>query len=208
MEGLITSWVRAMGQRDDSLLVITTYKNSAEKDKKQIEDLILSIKRSTGLDSKKNIRLLHGIIPEQDLPKLYRSCDVYVSIPYGEGFGMGSLAAMSTSKPVIYTNASSLPDFCVGYPVRATPEPVTGMDHMPWYNCNQNWWRPDPYATCKAFTASRQASEEDRISLGSLARKKVESFYTYEKVGARLATVLQETYGLSSRPIIGQAQLA
>jgi hypothetical protein len=34
-------------------------------------------------------------IPEADLPELYRSCDVFVSLPYGEGFGLPFQEAMA-----------------------------------------------------------------------------------------------------------------
>jgi len=52
-----------------------------------------------------------GKIKDEDLPQYFAACDVFVlpSISMAEGFGMVSLEAMATGKPVIGSNIGGIP---------------------------------------------------------------------------------------------------
>lgn len=52
---------------------------------------------------------LHGEVPNEQLPKIYNSCHVYVSVSQYETFGVTVLEAMSCGLPILYT-ASGGPD--------------------------------------------------------------------------------------------------
>lgn len=51
-----------------------------------------------------------GYVPEEDLPALYNSADLFVYPSIYEGFGLPPLEAMACGCPVVTSNASSLPE--------------------------------------------------------------------------------------------------
>jgi len=53
---------------------------------------------------------LTGQVPDEDLPGLYRSAEVFAYPSVYEGFGLPPLEAMACGVPVVCSNASSLPE--------------------------------------------------------------------------------------------------
>jgi glycosyltransferase involved in cell wall biosynthesis len=54
--------------------------------------------------------VMTGYVPDQDLPKLYHACELFVFPSWHEGFGLPALEAMACGAPVIAANTSSLPE--------------------------------------------------------------------------------------------------
>jgi len=59
------------------------------------------IREAASRDSR--IRFLAATLPYEEVLGLYASCDAYVSLHRGEGFGLGLIEAMALGKPVIAT---------------------------------------------------------------------------------------------------------
>lgn len=54
--------------------------------------------------------IMTGFVPDEDLPKLYHACELFVFPSWHEGFGLPALEAMACGAPVIAANTSSLPE--------------------------------------------------------------------------------------------------
>ncbi|MFZ6818650.1 glycosyltransferase [Undibacterium sp. Ji22W] len=54
--------------------------------------------------------VMTGFVPDDDLPKLYHACELFVFPSWHEGFGLPALEAMACGAPVIAANTSSLPE--------------------------------------------------------------------------------------------------
>lgn len=54
--------------------------------------------------------MMTGFVPDEDLPKLYRACSLFVFPSWHEGFGLPALEAMACGAAVIAANTSSLPE--------------------------------------------------------------------------------------------------
>jgi glycosyltransferase involved in cell wall biosynthesis len=63
--------------------------------------------RRSGLEDRVT---LTGQIPDEDLPGLYRSAEIFAYPSVYEGFGLPPLEAMACGVPVVCSNASSLPE--------------------------------------------------------------------------------------------------
>lgn len=55
----------------------------------------------------------HHNVPEEDLPDLYRSCDIFLWPTHREGFGLPPLEAMACGTPVVGTDVGAMPDYMI-----------------------------------------------------------------------------------------------
>jgi glycosyltransferase involved in cell wall biosynthesis len=201
---LILAWTREFHNHDDVILMIKTYRSDFN-DPTTIPNTIRELRTRYKIpDLVRNVGPITLLVDETDMPDMYRLSDVLVSPSYGEGWGLPCQEAMACGKPVIYTDASSMPEFCVGWPVKCTPEPVSGMTHIPWYNSLQNWWKVEVEDLRRAFREAYNAWKSGEIvDRGKEARQVVVENHTFEVVGQamrqRLERIGQHVDGLASR---------
>jgi glycosyltransferase involved in cell wall biosynthesis len=53
-----------------------------------------------------------GFVDEEDIPRLYRSCEAFALVSFLEGFGIPVIEAMACGVPVVAADACSLPEVC------------------------------------------------------------------------------------------------
>jgi D-inositol-3-phosphate glycosyltransferase len=112
-----------------------------------------------------------GHVPHEDLAPLLRSCDVAVSVPWYEPFGIAPLEAMACGLPVVVS--------AVGGHLDTVLDGVTGL-HVPAR-------RPETLAGLLRVLA---ADPDLRASLGAAAAERVAARYTW----ARIATETEAVY--------------
>jgi glycosyltransferase involved in cell wall biosynthesis len=101
--GIIEAFVRAFTPNEGPTLVIKSINGARVID--QLETL-----RSLAA-GRSDIRIIDGYLPQPHVHALMNSCDVYVSLHRGEGFGLTMAEAMALGKPVIATGYSGNLDF-------------------------------------------------------------------------------------------------
>lgn len=196
-EALLASYMAEFHDRADTLLVLKTYGTHFE-DKDGVRDMIRRIKEvARPMGSNKNIMVLMDLVPDTDLPMLYNACDVFILPTMGEGFGIPFQEAMACGKPVIFTNATAMPDYIddtCGWPLGYTKEPVLGQ---PWwcYNIHQNWYRPSISELRKSMREAYNAWKSGELEhLGQNARERITSLHTYEIVGKAFRDRVEAIY--------------
>jgi glycosyltransferase involved in cell wall biosynthesis len=76
----------------------------------ELAPLILDVEKLVKeLNLSEHIKLL-GLVPQEDLPVLYKNAEVFVYPSLYEGFGLPVLEAMNVGIPVITSKKSSLPE--------------------------------------------------------------------------------------------------
>jgi glycosyltransferase involved in cell wall biosynthesis len=123
-----------------------------------------------GLSSRVNFT---GKISTEALRTLYRRSEMVVLPSLYEGFGLPAAEAMACETPVVATAVGALPE------VLGTER--TGELVPP----------RDPRALARAVL-KLQADPEERRKMGLRGRKRVEEFFTWEKVAERTLNVYQE----------------
>lgn len=131
------------------------------------------------------ITMIHTYIPERDLLGLTNSCDVYLSLHRGEGFGLTLAEAMAMSKPVVCTDWSSTTEFCkpgctLPIPYRIVPVPVNQVDH-PCYAHVKEWAEPDIDAAANALRILHD-NVELRHEIGENARASISQQFSIENI--------------------------
>lgn len=92
---------------------------------------------------------------QEDLIGLTNTCDVYISLHRGEGFGLTLAEAMQLAKPVVCTNYSSTTEFChsdnsILIPYERVPVLPEQID-TPEYKFVREWAEPDIDAAAVAL---------------------------------------------------------
>jgi glycosyltransferase involved in cell wall biosynthesis len=95
-----------------TLLISSRFWGSADESKKKvIRDDIARVSATVRNPKKPQIILFGDVMSENMLPRLYASCDCYVLISRGEGFGLPFCEAAACGLPVIASRYSGQTDF-------------------------------------------------------------------------------------------------
>ena len=119
------------------------------------------------LDHLNNLASLLGIadrfvvildyLTQNEMYALTATCDVYLSLHRGEGFGLGIAEAMSLGKPVVVTGWSANTEFCnknssLLVPYSILPVPTDKIDHI-YLDKLETWAEPDVHIAAKYLRA-------------------------------------------------------
>ena len=121
---------------------------------------------------KKSVMLI-GRVSEEDLPEFYAASDLVVLPSLMEGFGITLLEAMASGKPCVATRAGGVED--------AVINGETGLLVPP----------ADSYSL---YHAILRLLTDDKLSreFGTAGRKRVENYFTWDKVAKKTVEVYKE----------------
>jgi glycosyltransferase involved in cell wall biosynthesis len=182
-EGVIEAFRRAFRPEEKAWLVIKSFFPYEGEERDHLR------RRAGGL----NLRVLDEHLQREDLEALMGSCDCYVSLHRGEGFGLTMAEAMSLGKPVIATNFSGNTDYMTSensYPVDYELRPVSRALREAY----KTWLWADPDLDQAAALMRRVYEDrESARKIGERARADVERMLSPRTVGAiirqRLAAI-------------------
>lgn len=148
MENTIRTFISTFRDQRDVVLVVKTYNNDASAvDRRSCRDIIKSLRAQYGNPKYPEIHLVHGILSQQDMARLYKSADALVLATRGEGWSLPVVESVASGAYVIVTGgtgpATYLDPDCstiLNYQWQNIPpncywENVYHMDHM--------WTEPD-----------------------------------------------------------------
>ena len=194
-QGLITAYLAEFSESDPVTLVLKTYgADDSDAEVQRILGEIVQIQKNTGLSDNPSMAIITQLLSFEMMLQFRKRTDCGVYPHRGEGWGLHISESMLMGTPCIVTDWSATTEFCDetnSYLIDSTLTPVSGMPWCPWYNARQNWAGPDLVQLRKAM---RQAfdNREALEARGSEARKKIETCYSLEAVGALMRTRLME----------------
>ena len=105
-DALLKAYFKAFDGNDDvSLLIVSRYQYSSERSGIIKQDIDKYLKQYGG-DNPPHVCRCSRVIPEFELPRIYKACDAFVLPSRGEGFGLPYAEASLCGLPVIATNHS------------------------------------------------------------------------------------------------------
>ena len=103
---LLKAFLKAFNGDDDvSLLLVSRFQNNPKRSDVIQKDVETHVKKYGG-DNPAHIVRCSRIIPEFQMPNLYRACDAFVLFTRGEGYGLPYAESSLCGLPVIATNFS------------------------------------------------------------------------------------------------------
>lgn len=114
-DALLKSYIQTFNEEDPvSLLIVSRYQYASERSgiiKTEIDKYI----KQSGKKNPPHIVRCSRVIPEYEMPKIYRACNAFVLPSRGEGFGLPFAEASLCGLPCIATNHSGHTMFLKGH---------------------------------------------------------------------------------------------
>lgn len=90
-----------------------------------------------------NVRVINGLLSDEELDDIHRMGDCYVSFSHSEGVGMGAVEAAMKDKPVILTDYGGAPEYIkTPYTIACTLQELEKDDFL--FKKGMRWGDPDP----------------------------------------------------------------
>jgi glycosyltransferase involved in cell wall biosynthesis len=90
-----------------------------------------------------NVRVINGLLSDEELDDIHRMGDCYVSFSHSEGVGMGAVEAALRDKPVIITDYGGAPEYIkTPYTIACTIQELEKDDFL--FKKGMRWGNPDP----------------------------------------------------------------
>jgi glycosyltransferase involved in cell wall biosynthesis len=88
-----------------------------------------------------NVLFINGLLSDEHIEKIHKSCDCYINCSSSEGVGMGAVEAAVRNKPVIITDYGGLKEYVKTPFVVSTTEDTVGVyDFL--YEPHMKWGKP------------------------------------------------------------------
>lgn len=197
LEDLVLAFCVAFHNVNDAVLVVKTYgSQNTPSQQKSIRQGIASMKSKVkGFAHTPKVIVLDQILSEEQLKKITRSSDIYVTSSKGEGANLPLLQSMSMEKLVVANNFLSHKDYLDGsnsvlydYSLRPCWDTVN-----PLYTSDQMWCSPDIESFIQklqlAYSSIKSGTHKHVMEN---ARKTVESQFSPEKNAETFAELIRK----------------
>ena len=187
---LLEAYGRAFAGDDDVCLVLKAFGSRTFYRGQTAEEAVRAFQAVSGSPE---LVLLDEDLAFDEIPALYRACDVLVQPYRGEGFCLPALEALACGRPVIVTDGGSTDDFVPAecgwrVPSRRVPLPAGALP--PDYDLVGEGFllEPDHEALVAALRAAADPAE--RSARAAHARAQAERF-TWERAGREAAARIE-----------------
>lgn len=144
-QALLEAYWRAFQNKENVGLLIKTYfRDFSFTHKKMISDQIKALKERIDLPYFPPVFVFKELLDRDQMWRLHKSGDCFISVHRGEGWGLPQVEAMLAGNPIISTGYGGCHEYLKdgedAYLLDYDMSPVSGMRHSAkWYDSSQNW---------------------------------------------------------------------
>lgn len=189
-------WEEFDGHEDVGLVIKTYFRNFTLSNRRMIKNQIQVLKAKSGIIKPPKVFLYLDLMDRQQIMRLHKTGDVYVSAHRGEGWGIPQVEAALAGNPIISTGYGGCAEyFTDGQDAVILPYdmiPLRGMAHShKWYTSDQEWADVDHNALKEAMR-NMYMDPELRSITGHNGRATVHDKFNLQTVGTLMADRLKE----------------
>ncbi len=192
---LLAAYRRAFTRSDDVVLVL---KLLGTRTFYPLADGGASLRAFAEDSDAPEIEIIDEDVSDEDVVRLYRSCDA-LAFPYrGEGFGLPMLEAMACGLPVIATAGGAADDFLddeVAYRIPSERRPLRAEQRGEALTAPGWWLEPDP-AALAAILQHVAAHPDEARARGALGAQRARDHWTWDHAAAIAAARLRALISL------------
>lgn len=208
VDALLKSYLTEFTATDNVVLILKVYfgSNDSEQHKNEVLRRIEEIKKGLRLKNYPPVWLVHGVMGEAVIPKLYKTADCYVLPSRGEGWGIPHFDALGYGLPSIAVNWGGPTEFITsecGWLVDYHLSPCFNMPHPHdfMYTAADNWAEPHINSVRSAMREAHQEWKMNQLSQDNsawirrcrAARRRAEDF-SYAAVGKEMNEIINHYY--------------
>lgn len=189
-------WQEFDGRKDVGLLIKTYFRNFTLANRRMIKNQIQVLKSRSGAKKPPPVFLYLDLMDRQQIMRLHKSGDCYISAHRGEGWGVPQVEAALAGRPFISTGYGGCHEyFNNGENAIILPYELVklrGMDHsQKWYTPEQQWAEVD-FDALRGAMRYAFAHQDIMISKAEAARDFVLERFSLERVGKEMAARLRQ----------------
>jgi glycosyltransferase involved in cell wall biosynthesis len=146
---LLKAYLTEFTREDNTLLVLKAYvgPKDGEEQKQYLAGLVNAVKQILRLENYPPVLLIHSVMSDEEIERLYKACDVYSLPSRGEGWSITHFDALGWGLPAIAANWAGPTEFIddkTGWLVNYNMSPVCDMPHPHkfMYTARDNWAEP------------------------------------------------------------------
>ena len=187
-------WTEFEGREDVGLLIKTYFNGFSGQSRRMIREHIAIVKKRLNLSHYAPVFLFLDLMDRDQVMRLHRTGQAYVSAHRGEGWGVPQVEASLSGNPVISTAYGGCHEYYAKDEMFLIPYEMTrvrGMGHSQWYDSSQKWADPDMDALRSAMRVC-VASPGEVTARGLKGQKKTRERFNFRRVGAEMRERLQQ----------------
>jgi glycosyltransferase involved in cell wall biosynthesis len=188
--GVLAAFTKAFPKDEDVRLIIKTQNRSRVMDPTQLE-IWAAVDQALAADPR--IKLIDETLQYEDILKLKKGADGYISLHKSEGWGFGMIEAMNLGVPVLCTGYSGNMDFCdeetcwlVDYDLKE----LAPQDYI-FVRKGQKWAEPDIRHAAKQMRAMKADPALTRAR-AEAARQRVQREFSEAAIARRYGARIRE----------------
>lgn len=209
IDALLKAYFSEFAPEDKTLLILKVYFGSkdTEEHKQMSANQIQKIKDIMRLEKYPRVFLIHDVLNDDMINRLYASSDCYVLPSRGEGWSITHFDAMGYGVPPIAVNWGGPTEFITkdaGWLTNYNMSPIVDMPHpFPYmYTAKDNWAEPHVDSLRKAMREAHQEWKSNRENPSSdsaweqrrRACKARAGDFSYETIGPQMRDVILHYY--------------
>lgn len=189
-------WQEFDGVADVGLIIKTYFRNFTLGNRRMIKNQIQVLKSRSGVENPPPVFLYLDLMDRQQIMRLHKTGDCYVSAHRGEGWGVPQVEASLAGRPIISTAYGGVHEYYThGENAILLPYQMVklrGMSHSShWYDSSQNWADVD-IPSLRGAMRYAYSHQDLMQQKAEAAREFVVDRFNLERVGNEMANRLRK----------------